>query len=170
MTCQTPSANPPAAPSAPAAQSQTVLRRRAAVPPLEFKEGRWVACSLGLDDNIVNAMTIYRPKGLRHYQKIHPKSAIYIALSVLLSITYERQVRLVTIGVTIALLICVLKITIQTKPTAIALKLEGAIAGNWVPDPAQLWQRRRWITKIIHRLARSHARRQRRQKSFGRNL
>lgn len=33
-----------------------------------------------------------------------------------------------------------LKITVQNKPRAIALKLEGAIAGNWVPELAQSWR------------------------------
>ena len=50
------------------------------------------------------------------------------------------MVRPVTGGSAIALLFCVLKITITNQPKAIALKLEGAIAGNWVPELARSWQ------------------------------
>jgi anti-anti-sigma regulatory factor len=34
----------------------------------------------------------------------------------------------------------VLKITVQKTPKSIAMKLEGAIAGDWVPELEKLWQ------------------------------
>jgi hypothetical protein len=34
----------------------------------------------------------------------------------------------------------VLKITVKTEPQAVAIKLEGAIAGNWVPELTQTWR------------------------------